>query len=754
MDSSGGGLINSDWQFHVGGVTGADQVGFDDSAWTLVRLPHTAHLEPLVVNDQWQGLCWYRRTFTVPAEAAGKKAILEFAGAMSQSKLWINGELVNERMGGFLPVVVDVTAFLKPGQENVMAVQLDNRDNPLTGPKPLKRLDFNTYGGLYRNVTLTYKNPVHISHPILANKVAGGGTFITFPKVAEEKSLVQVKTHVVNESGAAQKIDVVHSIYFDGQQVAQQAATQLELAAGADVETVAVMSVADAKLWSPKAPNLYTVKTSVQVDGVVTDEKSERIGIREFKFNGGELSLNGEKIYLRGVNRHQEYPFIGYALSDNAQYRDAKKIKDAGFNYIRLSHYPQSPALMDACDELGLVALDPIMGWQYYLDDDQFRNYCYRSAAELIRRDRNRPCVLAWEFSLNETQMPSFFMAELDRIAHAEFPGENVYSAGWIDDEAYDIFLQARQHKIMHGYHENLAKPYMVSEYGDWEYYSSNAGLNQDQLDKTTRLETSSRQLRGAGEKRLLQQAFNIQEALNDNHNTSAYGDGYWVMYDYNRGYHDTIESSGISDIFRLPKFAYYFYQSQRDPSEGAMIHIASYWDENSALDLTVYSNCDEVALYRDGVLVGKQQPDSGKNCDNLKHPPFTFNMGAFTPGTLKTVGLVDGKEVAQQMITTPSKAVKLQIRLDESGRKAEAGCNDVLFAYIAAVDANGTVVPGFAETVALDVEGDAAKMNVDPIQAEAGIATALIRMGDTAKSVTLNAVSGTLTGDLCIQLD
>ncbi len=733
--------INDDWKF-LRAEADASAIDFDDAAWETVALPHTARVEPMVVNDQWQGICWYRKAFDLGDDLAGKKILLTLEGAMGQSQVWINGALAGERAGGYLPVVVDATEFVKPGRRNALAIRLDNRDNPLTGPKPLKRLDFNMYGGLYRNVLITIKDKVHISHPVLAGKVAGGGVFVTYPKVSEKLSTVHVKTHVVNEEDGARSVSVVQRL-FDGETlVAEKASDPVAIEAGKDAEVVAEVQVPDARLWSPDAPNLYTLKTLVMADGKQVDVESTRIGIRRFEFrNGHELYLNGKRIFLRGVNRHQEYPFVGYALSDNAQYRDAKKIKQAGFNCIRLSHYPHSPSFMDACDELGLVALDAILGWQYYLDDDRFRDYCYRSAAELVRRDRNHPCVLAWEVSLNETDMPEFFMEELHRIAHAEFPGTDSFTCGWMD-HAYDIFLQARQHRILHGYHENPAKPYFVSEYGDWEYFSPSAGLNQDNLDKNRRIETSSRQARAFGEQRLLRQAFNVQEAHNDNHNTTAFGDGYWVMYDYNRGYHDDLEYSGIMDIFRLPKFAYWFYQSQRDPAQGAMVRIASWWTPESALDVTVYSNCEEVELFMDGKRIARQKPDTGKNCTHLRHPPFTFQLGRFEPGTLKAVGYIDGKPAGEDAVRTPGKAVALKTWIDESGRAPQAGVNDTVFAYIAAVDGNGTVVPSFSGSVAVGLEGDAEIMNPGEVVAEAGIATVLLRFGQSEGAVVLTAAA------------
>jgi beta-galactosidase len=741
--------LNSNWRFQLIDIsTESDEqfqlTNFNDADWEEVNLPHTARIEPLVVNDQWQGICWYRKEIDVTKAHRNKKVFLEFEAAMNHSKIWMNGTLVSDHHGGYLPVVIDATKYVHPGEKNIIAVRLDNRDNPVTGPKPLKILDFNMYGGLYRNVWLTIKNKVYISHPVLADKTAGGGVFVSFPKVAEKESIVKVKTHFVNEENKAKSIELIHSILFDGNTVKEYHSPELSMEAESDIEHIEEFEIASAKLWSPGNPNLYTLESKVLIDGQLADQETTRFGIREFTFKDNNLYINGEKTYLRGVNRHQEYPFVGYALSDQAQYRDARKIKDAGFNYIRLSHYPQAPAFMDACDELGLIVLDAIMGWQFYSDTDAFLEYCYRSTKELILRDRNRPCILAWEASLNESQMPLEFMEELHSIVHAEYPGENVYSCGWLD-EVYDIYLQARQHRLLHDHSENLTKPYVVSEYGDWEYFSQNAGLNQHNYARELRIEKSSRQLRAFGEARLLQQATNIQEAHNDNLSTPAFADSYWVMYDYNRGYDDELEASGIMDIFRLPKFAYHFYRSQQEPEVEVVLNIASYWTPESSTDVRVFSNCDEVELYLNDRLVGRQKPDVNENTGNLQHPPFTFKVQSFTAGSISAIGFIDEKRVAEHLVKTPKKPVHLKIWLDESGKEPTAGSNDVLFLYIAAIDDQRTIVPDYSEVIHVNISGDASIMNVDEVKAEAGIATALIRIGQIGGEIKVVAESGAL---------
>lgn len=247
-----------------------------------------------------------------------------------------------------------------------------------------------------------------------------------------------------------------------------------------------------------------------------------------------------------------------YALSDIAQRRDAYKIKMAGFDFVRTSHYPVSPAFLDACDEYGIFVLEPILGWQYF-GDFKFEEHAKKSAREMIRRDRNRPCILAWELSINEIKMPDQFMKDIVALGHEEQPES--YVAGWRKDKNYDIYIEARQHRKEAWYE----KPLIVSEYGDWEYYAMNAGFEQDKWQNMLQEDRCSRQSRASGEIRMLQQATNVQEAHNDNLSTHALADGYWVMYDYNRGYVNDLEESGIMNIFRLPKYAYYFYQSQRD---------------------------------------------------------------------------------------------------------------------------------------------------------------------------------------------
>ncbi|AZQ63779.1 glycoside hydrolase family 2 protein [Flammeovirga pectinis] len=752
--------FNKEWKFIKETSTldykTVSNLSFDATNWEAVTLPHTANIEPLVVNNQWQGIAWYRKTFSFDETKKDKKFFVEFEGAMNSAEVWVNGQFVKKHIGGYLPFVFDISPYITFGKENCIVVRLDNNDSAVTGPKPLKILDFNTFGGLYRNAWLMIKEPLHITNAILENKVAGGGIFVTYPEVSDKKAVIAIQTDIKNQYNSSKNITIVQELRFKNKLVSRIKSELILVKSNESHTSQQSITLKNPKLWNTNTPHLYTLITKVMDGKKSIDKEVTKIGIKHIGFAGRDFYLNGEKRYLRGVNRHQEYPYIGYALSKNAEVRDAIKIKNAGFDVVRLSHYPHSPSFMDACDSLGLLTLDAILGWQYYKPTTEFRNQIFQTARDLIRRDRNHASVIAWEVSLNETKMPLEFRQKLSTIAHEEYPTKQSFSAGWMN-EGYDIYLQARQHRILHPEaREEWKGPYFVSEYGDWEYYSKNAGLNQHQLDKTTRYETSSRQARGFGEKRLLMQAYNVQEALNDNLSTEAFGDGYWVMFDYNRGYHDDLELSGISDLFRIEKFAYYFYQSQRTPTKQipVTLKIASYWTDKSPLSVKVYSNCDEVAFYLNNKLVAKQKPDQDKKAINLPHPPFTFQLNKFEKGTLKAIGYIDGKVVETAIVKTPESVDHLVIEIDESEVPLAKNTKDVVFAYIKVVDKNGTLVPNYNKEIELKIKGNISLMNKNGIITEAGIGTAVLQFQSLKEGLQLQATSdnGRLKGSY--QLD
>ena len=679
-------VFNNGWQF-VKDIDTANAVQLLSAAqakvsWDKVSLPHTQRIEPVQkVNQQWQGICFYRKFFTVATADKGKHIALQFDGAMNDADVYLNGKHIAKHLGGYLPFYINISDGLIYGRQNCVLVRLNNQDNPVIPPgKPIKDLDFNYYGGIYRNVWLIVKNKVYINNAVQAGHVAGGGVLVHTGVVDNKTATLLVKTEVNNDFTRQKSVKVKVTLTDKAGKIvaSSTSAAQVVNANGFNAITQTV-TVTAPQLWSPAHPYLYHMRVQILQNGQPVDEQDIKIGIKTIKFDARGFYLNGQRLEIAGTNRHQEYPYIGYALSDNAQYRDAWKIKDAGFNFVRCSHYPPSPAFLDACDELGILVMDAIPGWQFF-GNKQFQDNSLQNIKDMMRRDRNHAAIILWEASLNETGMSKPYMDTANAIAHREMPFKDVYTTGWID-YAYDVFNPARQHKKAPDYWKkyNKNKPLLIAEYGDWEYYAQNAGFNQKEYANLNSEERNSRQLRSNGQQRLAQQALNFQEAHNDNKDNPGVGDVNWLMFDYKRGYAADLESSGVMDIFRLPKFSFYFYQSQYGPVADAggfgkpMIYIANYWDGLKQKDVKVYSNCDEVELFVNGKSTSMQKPDADAVSRNLKHAPFTFHPN-YTPGKLTAVGYINKKEAVRANVSTPGKPYQILLKADLSGRGLASG--------------------------------------------------------------------------------
>ncbi len=737
--------FGNDWYFKK-----AVDIHFGTSPWDAAVIPHTMRVEPLVVNNQWQGYGWYKKFFEV-GDTTGKKFFLEFEGVMHQSWVAVNGEDIAEHIGGYLPFSVDITSYLKPNSKNLVKVLVNNEDNPQIPPgKPLEALDFNYYGGIYRNVYLVITSDIYIPDAIDSKD---GGLLIHFNEIDESQAAGTIRVQAKNESSAEATISYIAKLNSPEGKHFEFSSQEFNLQIDEATEITTEISIPLSDLWSPQNPNLYTLEIQLLADGKVVDEITEKVGIRKIELKADGFYLNGEKTYIRGTNRHQEYPYIGYALSDEAQWRDAVKIKNAGFDFVRLSHYPHADAFMDACDELGLMMMNCIPGWQF-VGDSTFTENALQDCRELIRRDRNHPCVVFWELSLNESAMTEDFMLQANQILDEELPFEDAYSAGWMDHESYDLFIPARQHakppKYWSGYKDDNRNIF-IAEYGDWEYYAQNAGFNQKAFADLKEDERTSRQLRGAGEKALLQQTLNFQEAANSNQKGKlTIGDANWLMFDYNRGYADDLEASGISDIFRIPKFAYYFYQSQRPPEEELkaplqsepMVYIANYWTETSPTDVHVFSNCEEVELLLNGKSVEKKKVERDEFSSHLTYPPFVFNLDKFEPGTLSAKGYINGKEVAVHEVSTPGKASQIILGADLSGIPISNESLDVIFVYARVCDENSTCITDAENLVQFTVEGGGELIGENPVKAEAGIATVLLKIKYFNTPLTLTGSS------------
>ena len=723
--------------------------------WEKINLPHTPFVEPLVVLHQWQGICYYRKILNVSKKEIDKQLWLEFEGAMHLADVWVNGQHLIQHSGGYTPFVVDVTGMLHADRGNEILVRLDNRNNPLIPPgKPLETLDFCYYGGLYRDVNLIVKHPVHITHPIMANEVAGGGIFVTYPYVSKQEAEIKVKTQVSNKVGTQRHLTIRHTLYEwskkkgRGKKVAL-VESPLVLAAGTTQHHTQQFTVNNPKLWYPDSPALYVLRTEVMDGRKVTDCEDTRIGIRRIEMTREKgFVINDKPLKLEGSNRHQEYPYVGNAISDQAQYRDMYQIRDNGFNTVRLGHYPQDPSVLEACDELGLLVIEPIPGWQFFNKAQGFVDHTYKDIRELIRRDRNHPSVIMWETTLNESWPPKSWKDQAVRIAHEEFPGDQCYTSG--DTYGYDGF-DVCYNDWKEGYNRpnTTSKPGFIREYYDYEFGGHYS---------TTRV------TRGDGDYALMQNAWNAQWSHN---RYRAYypwtiGGAVWSMYDYNRGCCDNICYSGLADLFRLPKFGLLYFRTQMKEGTftpaGPMtyeVFINSHWLEGSSDTLQVYGNVDEVKLQLNGRVIARQYPDDkpstseyvsrpdGGNAENIDFPPFTFFNVNWERGELKAIGYKDGKAVAEHVVRTPGAVEAMDITYFESG--VSASCRDLLIVYVNLKDLQGTGCFGENNReVKLEVLQGGELRGPATIKAEAGVASFLVATTDSPMLV-LKAVSGNL---------
>ena len=723
--------------------------------WEKINLPHTPFVEPLVVLHQWQGICYYRKILNVSKKEIDKQLWLEFEGAMHLADVWVNGQHLIQHSGGYTPFVVDVTGMLHADRGNEILVRLDNRNNPLIPPgKPLETLDFCYYGGLYRDVNLIVKHPVHITHPIMANEVAGGGIFVTYPYVSKQEAEIKVKTQVSNKVGTQRHLTIRHTLYEwskkkgRGKKVAL-VESPLVLAAGTTQHHTQRFTVNNPKLWYPDSPALYVLRTEVMDGRKVTDCEDTRIGIRRIEMTREKgFVINDKPLKLEGSNRHQEYPYVGNAISDQAQYRDMYQIRDNGFNTVRLGHYPQDPSVLEACDELGLLVIEPIPGWQFFNKAQGFVDHTYKDIRDLIRRDRNHPSVIMWETTLNESWPPKSWKDQAVRIAHEEFPGDQCYTSG--DTYGYDGF-DVCYNDWKEGYNRpnTTSKPGFIREYYDYEFGGHYS---------TTRV------TRGDGDYALMQNAWNAQWSHN---RYRAYypwtiGGAVWSMYDYNRGCCDNICYSGLADLFRLPKFGLLYFRTQMKEGTftpaGPMtyeVFINSHWLEGSSDTLQVYGNVDEVKLQLNGRVIARQYPDDkpstseyvsrpdGGNAENIDFPPFTFFNVNWERGELKAIGYKDGKAVAEHVVRTPGAVEAMDITYFESG--VSASCRDLLIVYVNLKDLQGTGCFGENNReVKLEVLQGGELRGPATIKAEAGVASFLVATTDSPMLV-LKAVSGNL---------
>ena len=746
---------NLAWRFIKGDVEGTPYVvDFDDSSWEVVSIPHGLEYLPVEASGcvNYQGVVWYRKRFIPESCLKGKQLFIHFEAIMGKSEVYVNGKLLKKQYGGYLPVILDVTEELEWGKENVIAVKADNSDDPLYPVgKAQNMLDFTYFGGIYRDCWLVAHNDVFITNANYENEVAGGGLFVSFADVSEKSAVVNLKAHIRNNSMKGERVTVSFELKDKQGKVVKQTKKKISVKKGTASYALSSMLIESPCLWSPEDPYLYDLDIMVHNEqGKVIDGYRQRVGIRsiEFKQNEG-LWINGKPYdgKLMGTNRHQDFAVLGNALPNSMQWRDAKKLRDAGLKVIR-THYVIDPAFMDACDELGVFALVEVPGWQFWNNESVFGERVYSDIRNMIRIHRNHASLFFWEPILNETHYPDEFAKKALDICEEEYPYPYSIAAcdhGAAGDHYYSLLLRPIESDLRDD------KTYFIREWGD-------------NVDDWNAQNSDSRVARGWGEVPMLIQAEHYANPSYIkkypilcyeticNKPKQIVGACFWHSFDHQRGYHADPFYGGIMDAFRQPKTSYYMFMAQRpavkndrNAGSGPMVYIAHEMTPFSGKDVTVYSNCDEVRLtFNKGGKTYTYKKD--KNRPGMPSPVITFPDvydfmvdKAFSRTQkqddvyLLAEGLIDGKVVATHKVVPARRPEKILLWMDNEGTDLKADGSDFVTVVAAVADKNGNIKRLNNYNIRFSIEGEGRLLGgpgvlANPVPVKWGTAPVLVQ--------------------------
>lgn len=759
--------LNLAWRFYKGEVDGTPYLpDFDDSSWEVVSVPHGLEYLPVDASGgaNYQGIAWYRKRFVPNLNLEGKQVFIHFEGIMGKCEVYLNGKLLKRHYGGYLPVIVDVSESLSFGEENILAVKADNSNDPtyLVGLQQ-NMLDFTYFGGIYRDCWLVSHNSVFITNSNYEDEIAGGGLFVSYDKVSDKSAIVNLKAHVRNSSDWNSDVSVCFELKEKSGRLIREVSRKLSLRQGKAGYATVSMTIANPKLWSPEHPNLYNLDIFVKDrSGKVIDGYRQRIGIRsiEFRQNDG-LWINGQRYEgkLMGTNRHQDFAVLGNSIPNSIQWRDAKKLRDAGMKVIR-THYVIDPAFMDACDELGLFALVETPGWQFWNDDPIFAERAYSDIRNMIRLHRNHASLFFWEPILNETYYPESFAKKALDICNEEYPYPYSTAAcdhGAAGDHYYPLQLRPIENQLQPD------KTYFIREWGD-------------NVDDWNAQNSDSRVARDWGEVPMLLQAEHYANPFYQqefpilcyesicNKPSQIVGACFWHSFDHQRGGHADPFYGGMMDAFRQPKTSYYMFMSQRSSSKsdliadtGPMIYIAHELTPFSPKDVTVYSNCDEVRLtvFKNGrQYVYKKNPWH----KGMPSPIITFRdvfhfmewkwmarSRKQADAYLLAEGLIDGKVVVTHKRYPAGQADHLSLRLDNEGVPLKGDGSDIVTVIAEVVDKRGTVKRLNNSIIRFSIEGEGrligdASIGVNPTPVSWGSAPILVQSTNRAGKIKVSA--------------
>ena len=598
--------FNNDWLF-----TSDYDAGFDNAE--TVRLPHTVREIPYNYIDcqDYQMLCGYKKSFFVPEDWQGKRILLRFDGAAHDATVYCNSKLAAHHACGYTAFTADLTEFLKFGQENTVTVRLDTREN-LNIPPFGFVIDYLCYGGLYRDVELEVRNSTYIKNVLIENT-----------------GLRDISVSIDTSGKPKANKLVTEVIDADGKVAAS--------AMGAKF----VLTVPDGKLWSPDNPYLYTLKAKIVDGDTVLDEKSYRFGLRTAKFENDGFYLNGKKMKLRGLNRHQSFAYTGYAMPKSMQRLDADILKnELGVNAVRTSHYPQSQHFIDRCDELGLLVFTEIPGWQH-IGNDAWKDQAVENTREMVTQYMHHPSIILWGVRINESQDDDRLYKRTNAVAHELDRSRQTSGVRYIEKSslledvyAFNDFSHSGNNaglKAKNSVTSNKRRPYLVSECNGHMFPTKAFDDERHRL---------SHALRHA-------KVLDAMYAADD-----ICGIFPWCMFDYNThkdfGSGDGVCYHGVMDMFRNPKLAAAVYASQSEENPCCVVSSSMDIGEHPAGDIGsvyVFTNADSVRLFKNGLLVKEFYPDS-ESFPALPHPPVVIDD--FIGDLLETQENFDAKTAEQ----------------------------------------------------------------------------------------------------------
>lgn len=697
----------------------------DESGFVPVTLPHANMKTPYsgFEDRMYQFVSSYRRHFRLPPELKGKRVFVDFDGAMTAATIAINGNGLEEHRGGYVPFSFDLTDFVDWNGDNTLAVRLDSTERsdipPFGG-----RIDYLTYGGIYREVQLRLVNPVFVE-----------SLFVKPKGIAEGEGKIEFLVRLCNTTEKDYDGIIRVEIEEHGGIVGE---VRGECRVKAKSEGEALLEFRDTaglRFWTLEKPDLYRAEAKLECNGVETDSFNVRFGYREARFTPEGFHLNGKRIHLRGLNRHQAFPWVGYAMPARVQQRDADILKfELKANIVRTSHYPQSPHFLDRCDEVGLLVLEEIPGWQHIGDAD-WKDLSCRDLEAMIRRDFNHPSIVLWGVRINESPDDDAFYARTNRIAHSL--DETRQTGGirclWESTLLEDVFtfndfnperLRAPEHPL-----------YLVTEFCGHMYPTKH-------FDNIERLTEHSR--RHAHIHSCAATTPGISGAI------------AWCAFDYNThcdfGSGDRICHHGVYDMFRIPKYAAGFYRAQCDPAEEIVLEPAFPWcmgdyPGGGVGEAIIHSNCDRLELHLDDEYAGEMLPEKGA-FPGVPHPPFFLRLPVSQIWgskwrSLRIDGFVDSRKVISRTLSGRGVEADFILAADDRGLCAD-GC-DATRVWFRVTDEHGNPKNFAVGAIRFGIQGPGEIVGDNPFALMGGCGAIWIRAKQAQGTIELTATHPTL---------